>query len=287
MGNTQGDPEEWDLDLEEEWNLDLEGEEDDAFWGTLLCTCEPTKHPAWDSEDHEGHCELLGSVRFRNGELIWSEPLKMLLESETMGQSAPKTTWKPRTNWATPAGPPPPPCHVDKSQAEFVFADDETKIYLSRGGAHQLQPRIRVPDLHIMLAQSQRAIGIAWYVDWPDYGLPTHSDHVMWAIVDQTCDMLLEGKFIETGCMAAHGRTGTFVGLLDLQLRWRKGMALPESDELVEFVRKRHCSKAVESDVQRWYLDVYRAHLRGEEPPAKPEKKPKYQQSDGYNQSMF
>jgi hypothetical protein len=238
---------------------------DDDYY--LECTCGSTGVYA---EDHDEMCELGMSLGFTEGTLIWSQ-IQHRLREAVSPRSTEEAKW-----WDFTPAPRKPyvPC-AHGSQAEFEFSNG-TKIYLSTSSSTSKPPRVQRPDIHIMLASAQRPIGVAWYVDWPDYSLPSLSDQDMWQFVGQVTDMLLDGRFIEAGCMAAHGRTGTFVGLLELAARQRAGMLLPESDEIVRFVRDNHCKKAVEGDEQQWYLDHYRAHLIGEESPPKPGKQNKW-----------
>lgn len=251
------------------------------------CDCSMEGKSAYVTDDHDEDCALQMCEPFVNGEARWSAVLCELMPDYYQPGPPPPASQITKTH-GYGSWPKKPPCEHERSQSPFALSNEKV-IYLSSGGQHQLTPRVQVPDLHIMLAGSQRPLGVAWYIDWPDYGLPTLSDQYMWQVVDQVTDMLLDGKFIETGCMAAHGRTGTFVGLLELQVRYRMGMELPMHEEIVQYVRDGHCPRAVESDSQRWYLDVYRAHLLGLEPPPKPEsnKKTTGSSSSAVNQLSF
>ncbi len=256
----------------------------------LLCTCPLEKQTAtqWNVGDHDDECDLLCSNAFYMGQEIWSPGLKRLIEApspppgkahvinedEYLGMigsydkdfgdaysSPPKSpSWgAPGKFKAANTFVPKPSCA--HSQDKFEFSDG-SKIYLSSGSQKQRHPK-KVPDLHIMLASAQYSVGIAWYVDWVDHGLPQHPDSVVWDMVNATVDMMQAGKMIETGCMAAHGRTGTFVGLLELQILHRMEQPLPAVDTLIAWIRKNHCERAVEGEKQEWYLGYYRSYLLG------------------------
>jgi len=260
-----------------------------------VCTCDSYYlMDAWEPEDHTEECELQMSWTFTSGFSTWSNTLKKLIDVQPKKKQQNKkqdklwhnldaqynnqTPLKSASNFQYK-----PQCNHERNQNPFTLSN-ETTIYLSAGGAHQSKPRIQRPDLHIMLASSQRPLSVAWYVPWPDYQLPDLSDVQMWSFVDQVVDILEAGEFVETGCMAAHGRTGTFVALLELNACARVGKQLPTRQELIKFVRDNHCPRAIESDVQHWYLDVYRAHLLNEEPPPIPQPKKAHTNK---NQSTF
>lgn len=79
-------------------------------------------------------------------------------------------------------------------------------------------------------------------IDWPDRGILPMT--MAKALINMTVASLKKGTIIETGCFAAHGRTGVFLALLLAQVE-----KLDATTAITE-VRKRHCRKCVESASQ-------------------------------------
>lgn len=97
----------------------------------------------------------------------------------------------------------------------------------------------------------QRALIINW-LDMNSYPLDRLRPVVQWCR-----DLLADGKKVEIGCLGAHGRTGTFLACLLVEV---EGL---DPKTAIEEVRERHCKKAVESQKQ---IDMVYAYA-GMEPP--------------------
>lgn len=80
------------------------------------------------------------------------------------------------------------------------------------------------------------------FIDWPDRGIIDVN------LADRVVKYMLKeikaGKILDTGCMGAHGRTGTLLAMLLIE---EEGLA---AGAAIEEVRARHCNRAIESDSQ-------------------------------------
>jgi hypothetical protein len=95
-------------------------------------------------------------------------------------------------------------------------------------------------------------------VDWPDRGdIPL--DTTRW-LMGLAIKRLKKGQKVDVGCMAGHGRTGTFLACLIGQVEELS------PKKAIKTVRKRYCKKAVECEKQT--IMVYK-YLGGTEKKAK------------------
>lgn len=125
---------------------------------------------------------------------------------------------------------------------------DGTVIYLS--ASSDKFARTYEPDMAVYLASSWFPKCVAFHVGWVDYGLPALSDDDLLRVARTALDAARAGQVVEIGCMGAHGRTGTFVAVLELlamadHSQWKQAIAL---------VRTQHCHKAIETDEQEWFV---------------------------------
>lgn len=94
--------------------------------------------------------------------------------------------------------------------------------------------------------------------DWGDMAAPNGG--VVRRLVEVAVEYLKAGKVVDIGCLGGHGRTGTFLALLVVELEKCK------AEEAIHRVRSRYCEKAVESYAQRAFVYKY----SGETPPPMP-----------------
>lgn len=151
--------------------------------------------------------------------------------------------------------------------SDVYLLSDGTKLELS-AHSDRWDRKESEPDLAIYLAGAWIPKTIAFHIGWQDYGLPYLPMDQVLAVAQYALATAREGKRVEIGCLGAHGRTGTFVALLELLT-----MTTPNAKVAIAKVRREHCSKAVESDVQEWYVAAVAAHLTGNPAPSKPVRK--------------
>lgn len=121
---------------------------------------------------------------------------------------------------------------------------------------------------------------LALHINWPDYGLPkVPMDQLDYAVrfAQKLADA---GENVEVGCIGGHGRTGTFLACLAV-------LCGVDAEKAVSWVRSNYCKEAIESDEQEWLPLAFDAHLKGVEPPPKPEYVPKQTTFHGMKDSDF
>lgn len=91
--------------------------------------------------------------------------------------------------------------------------------------------------------------------DWQDYGVPDSMDEFE-TIMRWTLRQVQAGKIVDTGCFAAHGRTGTALAALLIL----KGM---RAKDAMQTVRDKHCHRAVEVASQEKWLWMWDARVNG------------------------
>jgi hypothetical protein len=119
-----------------------------------------------------------------------------------------------------------------------------------------------VPDFGLYLASSWKPASLAYYLDWPDYGIPTWYE-VAYQSIQDAYGLAEGGSFVEVGCIGGHGRTGTAVACMAI-------IAGVPTCEAVEWVRKNYCEHAIESEKQEWWVQWFGARFYGLEPPPQP-----------------
>tara|TARA_R110000824_G_scaffold128972_2_gene290089 strand:- start:964 stop:2196 length:1233 start_codon:yes stop_codon:yes gene_type:complete len=90
--------------------------------------------------------------------------------------------------------------------------------------------------------------------DWPDYSIPKVGKEFWYALIQDIKDNNI--KRISTQCAGGHGRTGVQLAILAYLLsdEKKRKKEWPNSAVLVEWVRKAHCSHAVEARSQQEYI---------------------------------
>ena len=98
------------------------------------------------------------------------------------------------------------------------------------------------------------------FYDWTDYGVP-RSPYIL-QLVKAAAELIREGKKLDIGCMGGHGRTGTFVALLAVELLGAKAA------EAIGMVRDNHCKEAIETYSQRAFIYGFAGEKAPEPPPS-------------------
>ena len=97
------------------------------------------------------------------------------------------------------------------------------------------------------------------FLDWPDMGVLDIED--LKPVVKTLAYHLLHDNFkvqqrIEIGCMGGHGRTGTLMALIMVQLGCKPGKA-------IKTIRKDYCDKAIETKKQEELIKAFAEEVQG------------------------
>lgn len=149
----------------------------------------------------------------------------------------------------------------EHSQDPYRLSDG-TLILLT---AHRDRQGTTKPDRACYFDKAWSADCPAYFVPWQDFGLPALSDPDFVVVLRDVLAWCREGLRTEIGCLGAHGRTGTFLACLEVLAN--EGMSPADA---IARVRHEHCSSAIESKEQEWYVSAIAAYLRGTEVPPKP-----------------
>ena len=141
-----------------------------------------------------------------------------------------------------------------------------TTIYLS--GAFDQRFRDWSPDIGMYLDGGWDDVteSFSYLIPWADYGLPWVSNETLIRYAQTALNHCDAGETVEIGCLGSHGRTGTFVAILEIVA---SNGRLTAHDAIAK-VRAEHCVKAVETEIQEWYVKAIRATIRQEPIPPKP-----------------
>jgi hypothetical protein len=85
-------------------------------------------------------------------------------------------------------------------------------------------------------------------IDWPDGGVPWQLGQSDWESLVAALGEINGKVFVH--CLGGHGRTGTAISILATKM----GM-VPEGDDPVQWLRKRYCEDAVETNGQIKYIE--------------------------------
>ena len=113
-------------------------------------------------------------------------------------------------------------------------------------------PEIRA-DVVLYLDESWARFGEV--IEWPDGSVPKDRDAAARAI-REGFEAARQGKRVEVGCIAGHGRTGTVLACM-------AALAGVPGPEAVDWVREHYCEKAVEGPYQEpwieWFAETFAA----------------------------
>jgi protein-tyrosine phosphatase len=135
---------------------------------------------------------------------------------------------------------------------------DGTEIYLS--SKYTINNQKWSPDYSVYLDDSHNLndSGFVTFLPWRDFGLPElPSEHVI-MVARHVLAMARAGMAVEIACMGSHGRTGTFVAILEC-LAVENPL---KTSNIIERVRSQHCDEAIENRKQERYIGTIRNMIR-------------------------
>ena len=136
---------------------------------------------------------------------------------------------------------------------EVVFPDG-TRVFASASWIYR--PEIAA-DVALYLDETWAPYGTV--IEWPDGGIPRNQDEAR-RLIREAFAAARDGRRVEVGCVAGHGRTGTVLACMSV-------LAGVPGDAAIEWVRDHYCSKAVESGPQQdWILEFGRGVAASETP---------------------
>lgn len=99
-------------------------------------------------------------------------------------------------------------------------------------------------------AETQYAV-----IEWPDYSTPGGAINEVCQVLEYALNQAADGKFVDIGCIGAHGRTGTALAAMLILL------GEVDADAAIEWVRSKYCIDAIESNRQEdWLWEVAKVH---------------------------
>lgn len=131
----------------------------------------------------------------------------------------------------------------------------DVTVYASKNRRHTPDT---TPDLGVYAYSGWNPDCAAIMIPWTDFGLPTIPFTSAARMLKQAFEAAKDGSVVEFGCMGGHGRTGTMLACM--------AVMADESltgDEAVKYVRAAHCTKAVETASQEWFVRWFRAWYYG------------------------
>ena len=121
-----------------------------------------------------------------------------------------------------------------------------------------------LPDWGLYLDTIWKPNSMCGYIEWPDFDIPRDWKVAAKMIVD-TYRKACAGYWVEVSCIGGHGRTGTVLACMAV-------LSGLEPDEAIEFVRTNYCSKAIETNEQKWWVHWFKAYVFGGSSPKSPVK---------------
>lgn len=143
---------------------------------------------------------------------------------------------------------------------------DGSKVYVS-GSAYRDRRPVRI-DLGVYLDGSWKPDCVAFHIGWTDYGLPIPDLGDVLTVARMALEQARQGKRVEIGCIGAHGRTGTFLAILQVLA------GMTDYRQAISATRRIHCALAIETDDQEWYVGLVANHVHGSPLPLRQVAKP-------------
>jgi protein-tyrosine phosphatase len=109
-----------------------------------------------------------------------------------------------------------------------------------------------------------------WEIHYPieDQHAPKNVDRFQ-KMITYLCNQLQAGKTVHVGCIGGHGRTGVVIAAIVAEMKdYVMGQ---DNHDVIQWVRKHYCEKAVESWEQVKFLQKYYGVSKAE-----PSKVPRY-----------
>ena len=91
-------------------------------------------------------------------------------------------------------------------------------------------------------------------IEWPDGGIPRNQEEAR-RLIHDAFDAAREGRRVEVGCVAGHGRTGTVLACMAV-------LAGVPGPDAVDWVRANYLPGAVETPEQERWVRWFEAHAR-------------------------
>lgn len=135
---------------------------------------------------------------------------------------------------------------------ELKFPDGVSVYASSR---HDRSEADIAPDFGLYLDNYWYPPCPAYFIDWPDYGLPVRWEVAARCIID-TYKKASDGLWVEIGCIGGHGRTGTVLACMAV-------LAGMSHEEAINYVRSQYCNQAIECDDQEWYVEWFDKFVNG------------------------
>lgn len=162
-------------------------------------------------------------------------------------------------------------------QLQPYILTDGTAVYASSSMNSHYGNRPEEPDLAVYLDSSWIPECIAYHIGWKDFGLPYVPSTQVLTIARRALEAARNGETVEIGCLGGHGRTGTFLAILDLLSTEHSSKPL-SGKRAIRNVRQAYCQRAVEGRIQEWYVKLCAARIFGNPDPPRPRlPKPKKQ----------
>lgn len=150
-----------------------------------------------------------------------------------------------------------------------VHSIDEVRMsdgtILHASDFYSSRKRTSQPDVGFYLDRSWHPEWFAYLIEWADFGLPEVSANVLLRYARAALRHARDGEIVEVACLGSHGRTGTFLAICDLLT-----MEEPDGDTAIANIRRNHCSHAIETAEQEWYVCCVAALLTDQELPLHP-----------------
>lgn len=226
-------------------------------------------HPApWHVEIHELGCywegRYEGPMDDEDLERYYGDPnliAKVVENTATSQDSFDGTSWTDDDGKAFVWGP-----SCTHALQPYTLTDG-TIVYLSAYRDRDL--RHEEPDLAVYLDDCWKPATVAFNLPWQDFGLPYLSDAQVLVIARHALSVARDGGKVEIACYGGHGRTGTFLAILDCLT-----MKVADAQWAIDKVQAAYCKEAIETRGQEWYVAVIAALLNGTEIPEYPKPLP-------------
>lgn len=132
---------------------------------------------------------------------------------------------------------------------EEIVLSGGTKVYAS--ASSNIQKLASIPDFGLYADRSWVLI-CQWpneFINWPDMQIPVNHELSL-SQITQAYTKAASGLKVDTGCIGAHGRTGTILAIMNMI---DTGFEVNAEDS-ISYIRENYCKKAVETNNQVWFV---------------------------------
>lgn len=155
-----------------------------------------------------------------------------------------------------------PACTHEKEKIELF---DGTIIYCSSYKSPLEEEK--VADYGLYADYVWRPIHRNEHISWPDYKIPDNLEIALDQIEEAYFRSKEYKEIVQIGCIGGHGRTGTILACMQVLA----GNGAVSGQDAVKFVKETYCKKAVETDLQQWFVEFAYAYWYNQNPPPKPQ----------------